>query len=304
MIMNTTENRNPVIEMVCFTDPYCTWCWGSEPILGKIEEVYERQVKISYKMGGLVEDITVFSDPANNIGGVDWYRQVADHWVEASNHHGMPVDEQVYYDIKDDFRSTYPASIAFKAAGLQGEEQGKRYLRGLRVAAAAERKAIHRLDVQLELASETGLELSRFRCDIESGAAERAFQEDLAECRAKGVRGFPSYLIRGENEHEALLRGYISFETLETWFEEFAGGKLIRNELTFGLTQVHDFIARTGKVAAKELSVVFDAKLPEVGRFLENLAEKGILHEQKVGNGYLYSTPKSGSACDPATGSC
>ena len=300
--MNEIENRDPVIEIVCFTDPYCTWCWGSEPILGKVEETYGRQVEISYRMGGLVEDITVFSDPANRIGGDDWYRQVADHWVEASHRHGMPVDEQVFYDLEDEFESTYPASIAFEAARLQGEEQGKRYLRSLRVAAAAERRAIHRLNVQLELASDIGLDLNRFRGDIESGAAERAFQEDLAECRARGVRGFPSYLIRGENGHEVLLRGYIPFETFETWFEEFAGGELIRNEMVFGLTPVHDFIARKGKTAAKELSVVFDARLPGVGRFLENLAEKGILHEQEAGNGYLYSTSRSESACDPAGG--
>jgi len=71
--MKINGNQDTVIEIVCFTDPYCTWCWGSEPILGKIEETYGRQVKIFYKMGGLVEDITVFSDPANGIGGDDWY---------------------------------------------------------------------------------------------------------------------------------------------------------------------------------------------------------------------------------------
>ena len=52
-----------VINLVSFTDPYCTWCWGSEPILRKIEEVYGEQVSISFVMGGLVEDIRNFSDP-------------------------------------------------------------------------------------------------------------------------------------------------------------------------------------------------------------------------------------------------
>lgn len=52
-----------VLEIVSFTDPYCTWCWGSEPILRKIQEVYRTQVSIRFVMGGLVEDMRNFSDP-------------------------------------------------------------------------------------------------------------------------------------------------------------------------------------------------------------------------------------------------
>ena len=296
--------QNVAVQIICFTDPYCTWCWGSEPILGKIKEVYENQVGISYRMGGLVEDITTFADPGNAIGGENWYRQVADHWVEASARHGMPVDEQLFFDVKDDFRSTYPASIAFKAAQLQGEEVGNRYLRALRVAAAAERKAIHRLDVQLELASEIGLELNRFQEDIKSGVAEKAFQEDLQECLAKGARGFPSYLIRNSKGQEQMLGGYTSFKIFETWLNELADAELIKKELVLELAQVHDFIARNGKVAPKEISVVFDVALEEAGQFLENLVKKEILQENKAGNGYLYSISKSSSVCDPVSGSC
>ena len=293
-----------MVQVICFTDPYCTWCWGSEPIMGKIKEVYKNQVSISYRMGGLVNDINTFADPGNGIGGENWYRQVADHWVEASSRHGMPVDEQVFFDIKDDWRSTYPASIAFKAAQLQGEELGNRYLRALRVATSAERKAIHRLDVQLELAGEIGLELGRFQNDIESGTAEKAFQKDLEECRAKGARGFPSYLIRNSKGDEKMLWGYTSFKAFEIWLNELTDAELIKKELALELTQLYDFISRNGKVAPKEISVVFDVTIEKAEQFLKNLVEKEILQEKKAGNGYLYSISKSSSVCDPLSGSC
>jgi len=296
--------QKEVAQIICYTDPYGTWCWGSEPILGKIKEVYGHQVRISYRMGGLVEDITTFADPGNAIGGENWYRQVADHWVEASSRHGMPVDEQVFFDIKDDWKSTYLASIAFKAAQVQGEELGNRYLRALRVAASAQRKAIHRLDIQLELASEIGLDLGRFQKDIESGAAQKAFQEDLQECRAKGARGFPSYSIRNSRGQEMMLGGYTSFKTFETWLDELSGGQLIKKELALELAQAHEYITRNGKVAPKEISTVFDVTLEEAGQFLENLVEKEILQKNKAGNGYLYSISESSSMCDPAIGSC
>ncbi len=52
-----------------FTDPVCTWCWGSEAVLRKLETRFGEQVKISYIMGGLVQDITSFYDSYNDIGG-------------------------------------------------------------------------------------------------------------------------------------------------------------------------------------------------------------------------------------------
>jgi len=44
------------IEIVEFTDPYCTWCWGSEPVLRHAQEAYGDQLRVRFVMGGLVED--------------------------------------------------------------------------------------------------------------------------------------------------------------------------------------------------------------------------------------------------------
>ncbi|RKZ39399.1 MAG: hypothetical protein DRQ49_11575, partial [Gammaproteobacteria bacterium] len=244
-----------VLEIVSFTDPYCTWCWGSEPILRKIQEVYGKQVSISFVMGGLVEDIRNFSDPGAGIGGEQWHKQVAEHWAEASRRHKMPVDVEVYYDIKDDVFSTYPACIAFEAAKLQSEEMGKLYLRRLREAAAAERMAIQHSDVQVALADEIGLNRDIFLENIQSKKAENAFREDIAECLQRGVRGFPSFLLRGFGE-EILLRGYTPYQTFDNWFRELSKNQLEQKELQAGLPQVFDFISRYGKVAPIEVACV------------------------------------------------
>ena len=48
----------PKIEIIVFTNPVCTWCWGSEAIIRKIKYRYDKQIKFSYVMGGISEDIT------------------------------------------------------------------------------------------------------------------------------------------------------------------------------------------------------------------------------------------------------
>jgi putative protein-disulfide isomerase len=92
--MNTKSDK--MIEIIEFTDPVCTWCWGSEPVLRKLETRFGEQVKISYIMGGLVKDITSFYDSHNDIGGDPdrSNKNIARHWVDASERHGMPVKSE------------------------------------------------------------------------------------------------------------------------------------------------------------------------------------------------------------------
>jgi len=285
------------LEIISFTDPYCTWCWGSEPILRKIQEVYGDQISIRFVMGGLVEDMRNFSDPGAGIGGNQWYRQVAAHWVDASHRHKMPVDEQVYFDIKNDVFSTYPACIAFKAGQLQSEELGNRYLRRLREAAAAERLVIQRFDVQVKLAEEIGLDRDKFLESIQNGKAENAFRQDIQECHQRGVGGFPSFLICGFGK-EVLLRGYTSYQTFESWFKELSNNQIKPKELQAGSTQVFDFISRNGKVAPMEVACVYDMAFEDAQKLLRLMAEKGLVSEKPVGNGAFYFMPQDTVQCE------
>jgi protein-disulfide isomerase-like protein with CxxC motif len=108
------------VELLAFTDPVCTWCWGSEPVLRKLETWYVDAVFIRYVMGGLVEDITAFYDSANDIGGDPEKSnlQIARHWLEATARHGMPVRTEGFRLFSAETISTYPQNVAFKAAEL------------------------------------------------------------------------------------------------------------------------------------------------------------------------------------------
>ena len=309
--MPKTDKKNKAaIKIINYTDPYCTWCWGSEPVLRKIMEVYGDQVEVGYVMGGLVKDMAEFQDPANGIGGKDWYKQVADHWLEASGRHGMPVNEQVFYLLKDNPFSTYPASVAFKAAEFQGAEISKRYLRRLREATSAESQLIDRLDVQLRLAEEVGLDAGRLQKDIESGRAEGAFKEDLELCRKAGVRGFPTFSIEGTGQgtgegagDAVFLNGYVDYGKFDYWIQELADHTLTKKEIPPKKSAIYGFIERYGKVAVVEVATVFDMDRAETKGVLDEMAAGGLITAVEAGNGHLYSPAKS-VACDTATGTC
>ena len=282
------EPDKPVLEVIAFTDPYCTWCWGSEPVLRHLKEVYGDQVRISFRMVGLVKDARHFQDPLNQIGGPEMYRQVAAHWREASRRHGMPVDADIFFDMKDEFKSTWPANIAYKAAELQDPVLAEKYLRRLREAAAAERLPIDRLDIQARLAEETGLDRSRLLEDIDRGIAEEAFMEDLAEAQQKGVTGFPTFVIRNRAGEEEVLHGYQGFREFEQAFAAIAGNRLTQRPIARSDRSILDFIRKYGKVAPREIAEVFSISIADAESWLERLLEERLLARRKAGNGWFY----------------
>ncbi|MHB8968455.1 MAG: DsbA family protein [Thermoleophilia bacterium] len=289
MERNEREKDGCLLELIQYTDPYCTWCWGSEPVMRRIEEIYGSQVHIRYIMGGLVEDTEKFYDPLNRIGGAEMYKQVAVHWEEAAQRHKMPVDASVFTDMKQEFRSTYPACVAFKAAELQDAELAKKYLRRLREATAVEHRFIHRVEVQAELAEEVGLDQERFLADIDSGRAEAEFRKDLAICREEQVSGFPSFAIRRVSDGETLrFDFYMSSMALEEQFRRLAGDSLVARELSPSEENILAFVNKYGAVAAREVGELFMIALGDAREKLDNLVDQGKLKWRRAGNGVFY----------------
>jgi putative protein-disulfide isomerase len=285
------------IEITEYTDPYCTWCWGSEPVLRHLQEAYGDRLRIRFVMGGLVEDMRTFNDPANGIGGADWRKPLADHWLEASRRHGMPVDVTGW--LTTDFESTWPSNVAYEAAKLQDETLADRYLRRLREAAATERGELGRPEVLADIAQEVGLDRARFLTDFE-GQAEDEFARDRAECRHKDVHGFPTFLVNVDAK-ERLVRGYRTYEQMVGMIDLLAGGTVERRKLEFDDLSVLDFVEKYESAAVAEVAEVFEVSRDEAKASLDRLVVGGSLGLPEPG--LLYRVPGS-VVCDTVTGEC
>jgi putative protein-disulfide isomerase len=281
--------KETIVEIIEFTDPYCTWCWGSEPILRKLKWFFGDQIRVSYKMGGLVKDIKEFYDPLNQIGGKFWYLQVANHWLEASNRHGMPVDTKQFSEYYKEFTSTWPANIATKAAEIQNKELAWKYLRRLREAAAAEARPIHRLEEQLKLAKEVGLNEKKMKEEIESGKAYEEFIKDIKECQERGITGFPTFLIRRlKDNFETIKVGYMSYSEFKKILEKITNKELKEKKIELSENEALNFINHYGRVATQEIAILFDISKNEAFSFLKSLENKDLIEYQKAGNDYFW----------------
>lgn len=265
------------ITLTEFTDPNCTWSWGAEPILRHVETLYGDQLTIRFVMGGLIEDFDEFHDAANNISEP---HQVAPHWEAASRKHGMPVDAAIWQE--DPPRSTYPASIATKAAEFQNHRMGLRYLRRVREVTATERGNIEKRSVLTGIAAEVGLDVDAFLQAIDSGKAESAFKEDLRISRQRGVRGFPTFQIEVNNE-ATIVSGYQPFDRLERALNELAPD-LERREPP----SVEAFVTTYGYVATREVAEVYEWDVGKAEQVLKELASNDVVYAVDRGNGTFW----------------
>lgn len=163
-------NKKPV-KIIYYTDPICSSCWGIEPQLRKLKLAYGPYIEVEYRMGGLLPDWSY------NSGGISKPSDVAHHWDEVSLYYDMPIDGDVW--LEDPLHSSYPPSIACKAAQLQDNEKAILFLRHIREMVFLQKKNITKWEHLESAAKDAGLDLGKFKADYD-GKAKELFQEDLA----------------------------------------------------------------------------------------------------------------------------
>jgi len=297
--------ENQQLEILAFTDPVCTWCWGSEPVLRKLILWFGDQIRITPVMGGLVEDIRDFYDRANNIGGdpEKSNAQIASHWLEASERHGMPVQVEGFRLFSTDTVSTYPQNIAYKAVELCNPELAAKFLRRIREASAAEARETGKREVLIELANDVGVDLAAFITHLDDGSAARAFQDDLATTRRYGARGFPTFLLRWGSK-ELMLRGYQSFRSLYAVISSLSTGRVQEHPPEATTRTILDFLQTFGRAAPVELTTAFDLSPQELESILTALVAQKRIQYMPAGNGGFLALQAEGQSCDPVTRTC
>ena len=273
------------IQLVEYTDPYSVWCWGAEPIVRKVEYVYGDLVDVRVVMGGLFEDFTPMREYWARMSGGQWQDAVLAFLTGVAGAHRMPMDARAMMAGLEDFRSTWPACIAVGAAALQGPKEAKAYLRRLREAAVAEGQAIHRAEVQAALAGQCGLDVAAFGAALASGEAERRFRQDLEECRAGGVTGFPSFELRGAAV--VRLEGFHPWPHFEGALRQVAPELPVRRR-KLAEDGVMDLLRRYARCATREIAEVFDATDDEAEILLEDLEVVGHVRRRPAGTGLFW----------------
>src|SRR5256886_1321880 len=286
------------IRVIWYTDAHNIWCWGFEPTIRRLEVRYPDTVRIETRQGGLFEDFSPVREQWARMSGGRWKDSVRTFFEAVSSQHRMPMNADAMLDSSDDFNSTWPACIAAKAADIQGPDQGWRYLRRLREAWCLERRGIHLSAVQAEVAKESNLQVDAFVQALDDGSANEAVQRDRDECQTLGISGFPTFVVRRDDEtrHVDGWRPWDAFEEiLRDVDPHLEAGPIKANEETaLNLIQRYGMMATTG-TAADLGQHDDDAEI-----LLEELEGRDDVARRPVGRGLMWDLPRARHATSKA----
>ena len=276
---STSEEKiltaNKPIKIVYYTDPICSSCWGVEPQLRKLKLEYGHIIDIEYKMGGLLPDWSY------NNGGISKPSDVATHWDEVSLHYDMPIDGDLW--LEDPMSSSYPPSIAIKAAQMQSEEKAVLFLRQMRELMFLHKRNMTKWEHISEAAEGTGLDLIQLLKDYK-GKASELFKEDLLMAKKMRVRGFPSFFFANKNEDSEFLYGARPYQDFEEKIKALFPKAVKKN---FDTSKEYLF-NKFKTLTVREFSELSGMDRHKSELFLDELYTQKWLNKLTIKNGSLY----------------
>lgn len=283
-----TSEAKENVKIISFTDPACTWCWGSEPVFRAIETHFPGKVNLEFVMGGLAKDAREINDTANGIRSRDLdilNKQVAAHWEEASMRHGMPVRSEGYHLMSDEHPSTYPQNIAYEAAKMTDPEKAELFLYLMRAATAAFAEVTSLRDVQVRIAEAAGIDVADFESHLDDGTAEAAFEKDLMLTAMAGASGFPTFIVQ-YGDKGIMLNGYQTFDTFARAISQITSDAIEQEKPEQTPDALLAFMGKHPMMAIEEIRQAFDLESKqEALAFVEPLVESGSIALVKAGNG-------------------
>jgi predicted DsbA family dithiol-disulfide isomerase len=250
------------IEIYMFIDPLCPECWALEPILKKLHIEYGQYFSIKHVLSGRLTNL--------NLSKKKSYEQIAELWEKTASRSGMSCDGNLW--LENPVESPHLASIALKAAELQGRRAGIRFLRKLQEVLFLDKQNISDIEVLKECAQSQKLDVDEFILDLHSDSAAKAFQCDLKITSEMEVQEIPTLVFFNENaEDEGIkITGTYTYEVYVQILEEMLSEKPVPAPHP----SIETFMKYFKFVASKEIAVVYNMSISQVDKEMKKLVLK------------------------------
>lgn len=280
-----------LVEVVEYTDPICSWAWGTEPKLRLLQWRHGHRMTWRVVMGGLVGDASKRRadwDPVSAAGPMSAY------WRQTSAYTAQPYPKPMYRMA----RSTDPAGRAVKAALVQGPEVAARVLRRLREStfifgvtpSTAEEFAI-------AAASVPGLDVDAWLKALAQPASEAGYRADWEETRrpnehVRSLQGdyvgigrlmrseghdryaFPTVLMRGSGG-EHTVPGWMPYAAYEEALEAAVPGSTTSPQAD---PTVAEAFAQWGVLTENELALICGSQAPLPADVVAHFWGEGLVY--------------------------
>lgn len=200
-----TAPKYKKIHLLYFTDPICSTCWSIQPHIRKLKLHYSDLIEIEYCMSGLLPKWENYDR-----GGIKNSHDAFELWKRLAQNFEMPINAEVWKT--DPLNSSFPPSIAFKAAQIQDTDKAVIFLRRLSEQLFLKGVNITQEGIILKEAYESGLDIARLKRDL-SNRAQELFEADLSLAEQLSISSLPTFIFTDRYDRSILLTGFQTFDS-------------------------------------------------------------------------------------------
>lgn len=186
-------------------DPMCSWCWAFRPALEILNQTLKTQTSgqpgLEYLLGGLARD-------TDELMPDKLQEQIKNHWRSIQKR--VPATEFNYdfWQICQPRRSTYPACRAVLAAKFQANHFEESMIKAIQHAYYLQARNPSNTETLIELADEIGLDIEKFRSEVNSEETKNKLELEIQFARQIGGNAFPMLLLAHDNDYHQILIDY------------------------------------------------------------------------------------------------
>ncbi|KOF11459.1 dithiol-disulfide isomerase [Planococcus glaciei] len=149
------------------------------------------------------------------------------------------------------------ASVAVKAAELQGKRAGNRFLHKLQEYLLLQTKDVSSYAILLEIAEESELDQEEFKRDFHSVHTAKAFQCDMHITREMEIDEVPSIVFFNEciEDEGVKVSGLYSYEVYQTILQEMLGQERLNRQSPPSLEEL---FSKYSTLATREIASIYN----------------------------------------------
>lgn len=195
-------------EIIYVFDPLCGWCYGFSPVISRLKSELNSSVDFLALSGGMIKD----ASPVVNVAG---YIKTAYKVVE--NATGVKFGEKFLNEVLEDDKAVFSSIPPAKAlAVLRIHNPGK----CIEIAGSIQKAIyyngidVNDVNAYTDIASEFGMNTEDFIMQMNSDQIEKIVQDEFKMVAGMGIKGYPSVVLRKDNNIKVLSRGYKDYDNL------------------------------------------------------------------------------------------
>ncbi|MGK7378610.1 ClpXP adapter SpxH family protein [Planococcus sp. 1R117A] len=213
------------MELYVFFDPLNPECWELQGIIRKLQIEYGHYFSMRFVLSTKLYNLNKISKTVN----ID------------TNSLSHPV----------------LASVAVKAAELQGKRAGNRFLHKMQEYLMLRTKDVSSYSILLEIAEESELDHEEFQRDFHSVHTAKAFQCDLHITREMEIDEVPSIVFFNEciEDEGVKVSGLYSYDVYETILQEMLGEERLNRQSPPSLNEL---FLKYSTLATREIASIYN----------------------------------------------